>query len=111
MNHYPSRSEKRYARFYQIAENGGLHSLEILYSSEARKLSEKSGFSNKILGLHGNFPNLYDVDVSWSNAFGDVIPYPVEQYINGTISTFPNLYVNNLAEELYVIAHRAKFQK
>ncbi len=108
MRSYPSRNEKREIRLYTAAEKGEL-SIEqlILYPSEITKL-EKQGFkvvSN--IKPYSNSTALFTVNVSWAGAFGCAIPYIVHSYINGIIETFPKNSINNFAQELYVIAHRA----
>lgn len=107
MRSYPSRSETRETRLYSAAEKGKLSIEFTLYRSEITKL-KKQGFSVKIIEPFPSFKNLYTVDVTWSNAFGFTIPLIVYSYTHGIIETFPKSAVENFAQELYVIAKRAR---
>lgn len=107
MRSYPSRNEKREIRLYSAAEKGVL-SIEqfILYPSEITKL-EKQGFSVDTIKPYSNSSVLFTANVSWANAYGCTIPHIVHSYINRIIETFPKNSIENFAQELYVIAHRA----
>ena len=106
MRSYPSRAEKREVRLYSEAEKG-VFSLEFtLYPSEITKL-EKQGFNISSPKPYSNSKDLFTVTVDWSKAFGVAIPHIVHSYINKIIETFPKDSINNLAQELYVIAQRA----
>ena len=107
MRSYPSRTDKREIRLYTAAEKGEL-SIEqfVLYPSEITKL-EKQGFNVSNIKPYSNSSVLFTATVSWSNAYGCAIPHIVHSYINRIIETFPKRSVNNFAQELFVIAHRA----
>lgn len=104
----PSRKEKREAKFYYLAEQGNFEAEPhpYLYKSEEKNL-KKSGF--KTLRLGNNKKEALPTEVSWKEAFKTGIPPIVSSYIIGEIKTFPK--VSNWAQELYVIAARANYQK
>lgn len=112
MFNYPSRSERRQSKLYQVAEQG-LFKLEdmILYKSEIKSL-EKKGF--KVFNVK-NCPfnkNLYFCTASWEHAFGDSIPHLVYSYTHRVIETFPTAYTkDSFAKELFVIAKRTQLSK
>ena len=90
-----------------IANNGFFESNLPLYKSECSKFI-KSGF--KIDGEKlCNEKLAVIVTVSWENPFVGVIPSAVNSYISGQIDVFPE--VENLAQKLYVIASRTKYER
>lgn len=108
MHRDPSRREKREYRFYYLAEQGRFEATPRphLYTSEEKNL-KKSGFDTLRSG--DNKKGALPTDVSWRNAFRDGIPPIVYSYIIGEIKTFPK--TENWAQELYVIAARANYEK
>lgn len=108
MHNEPSRREKREDKFFRLAEQGKFEAepLPYLYRSEEKSL-QKNGFTTKRIGE--NKKVALPTEVSWKNPFKDGIPLVVSSYIIGEIQTFPK--VENLAQELYVIASRANFEK
>lgn len=109
MYNYPSRSEKRQAKFYQLAEQGifkqdGL----ILYKSEIKSLKNK-GFEIFDIEDIPLSKGLCKVTVSWEHPFGEAIPHLVYSYTHRVIETFPYHCTNDsFAKELFVIAKRAQ---
>lgn len=105
---YPTRSERRQVQLYSAAEKGEF-SLEniILYPSEIKKL-EKDGFTVHSVKPFISKKKLFSATVEWSNVYNSAIPHLVYSYIYGIIETYPKNFVNSFAQELFVIAHRAK---
>ena len=110
MNATSSRREKREVKFYFLAEQGKMLCNEFtLFKSEERTLRDKCGFDVTRYGteLRRELPSV----VSWEKAFKDGIPLIVVNYCIGMIETFPKSAVENWAQELFVIAARAIYQK
>ena len=108
MNRNLSRSERRQAILYTVAERGELSARKmLLYLSEIQKLL-KEGFC--ILDMEPSRVSygLFSVTIDWSHAFDEEgMPHMVYNYIHHTIETFPKNFITNFAQELYVIARRA----
>lgn len=106
MHSYSSRNEIREAKLYLVAEKGEFSLDYLLYSSEMKRLG-KQGF--RISNVKPSTQQgLYSATINWCKAFGNYIPPTVYAYTNGTIQTFPKASVNNFAQELYVIAEKAR---
>ena len=112
MYNYPSRSERRYTKFYQAAENVCFKNEGmVLYKSEIKSL-EKKGFKVSDIKDYPFNKNLYSCTISWEHAFGDSIPHLVYSYTHRVIETFPTAYTkNSFAKELFVIAKRTQLSK
>lgn len=108
MQRTPSRKEKRESKFYKVAENGNFFCTVSLFHSEAKSLIKK-GFTVKRFGENEKKALLSEV--SWENAFKNCVPLIVSEYVEGVIQSFPNATVENWAQELYVIAARARHNK
>ncbi|MBO4815857.1 MAG: hypothetical protein J5507_02790 [Clostridia bacterium] len=106
MFNYPNRFEERQERFYYRAEHKLFSSEEILYPGEVKKLFSQ-GFKVKKVKDFDISRNLGVYEVSWQSSFGLAVPHIVYSYINGIIGTYPHSAVNNFAQELYVISHKA----
>lgn len=106
----PSRREQRDAKFLYLAEHGEMCCKNFsLYKSEERTLRDKDGFD---VVRHGeNINKELPAIISWSEAFKDGLPLIVSNYIAGIVDTFPKWALKNWAQELYVIAARAKVEK
>lgn len=110
MNATSSRREKREAKFYFLAEQGKMLCNEFtLFKSEERTLRDKCGFDVTRYGTELR-RELRSV-VSWEKAFKNGIPLLVINYCTGTIETFPKSAIESWAQELFVIAARAIYQK
>ena len=110
MHTAPSRREKREFKFLYLAERGEmLCNAFSLYKSEEKTLKDKHGFYVVRHGdnLKGELPST----VSWENPFKGGIPLVVNNYCTGFIDTFPKSAIKNWAQELFVIAARANFEK
>ena len=110
MDHTPSRREKRETKFYSLAEKGQMSCSDLsLFKSEARNLVKQHGFYVTRIGENDrkSLPSI----VSWDRAFANGIPLIVQNYIDGTIETYPKASIKNWAQELYVIAARANNKK
>ena len=111
MYNYPSRSERRQEELYAAAERGcKFIDNVILYFSEIKKL-EKSGFTLMNIKIFDAHKKLYSATIFWGNAYKCGTPYVVFSYITGVINTYPKIYINNFAEELFVISERASLRK
>ena len=109
MQHTPSRREKREIKFYYFAEKGHMFCSDVfLFKGEAKNLVNRHGFTVTRFGE--NDKKSLPSTVSWDDAFKNGIPLIVQNYICGTIETFPKLAIENWAQELYVIAARANFK-
>ena len=108
---YPTRSEKRQVQFYSAAEKGEF-SLEniVLYPGEIKKL-QKDGFIVQTIKPLASNKKLFVTNIYWSHTYGSSIPHIVYSYIHGVIETYPKSSVNNFAQELFIIAHRACLKK
>lgn len=106
----PSRREQRDAKFLYLAEQGEMSCNTFsLYKSEEKALRDKDGFT---VVRHGeDLKKELRSDISWSEAFNDGLPLIVSNYISGVVDTFPKWVLKNWAQELYVIAARAKVEK
>ena len=106
----PSRREKRESRFHYLAEQGEMTCDSFsLFKSEEKDLSNKHGFT---VVRHGDdLKNQLPSTVSWKNPFKNGIPLVVYDYCIGVIDTFPISHIQNWAQELFVIAARAKYEK
>lgn len=106
----PSRREKRESKLYSLAEQGKLESNDFrLFKSEEKNLKIKHGFDVIRFGtdLRKDLPS----NISWKEAFKKGIPLIVINYCTGIIETFPKSSIENWAQELFVIAVRANFEK
>ena len=101
-----SRSDERQERFLIKAESKQLTSEEILYPSEVKRLL-RDGFSVEKIKDFDTKRNLEVYEVSWANPFPNGIPHIVYSYCIGLLNVYPRSKVNNFAQELYVIAHKA----
>lgn len=111
MHSYPSRSEKRETKLYAAAEKGHLAlENEILYPSEIKFLKKK-GFRIFNVKPSGIKSSLYNATIVWATAYPCNVPHMVQSYINHTIDTFPDYYIENLAQKLYVISKRESNKK
>lgn len=109
MHNTPSRKQKREAKFYTIAEKGDFSCNTIsLFKGEAKSLI-KNGFEVKRYGE--NEKKSLPSEVNWEKAFQNGIPPIVLNYCVGIIKTFPKSAIENWAQELFVIAARASFEK
>ena len=106
MRGYPSRAEKREITLYSAAEKGEFSVGLILYPNEITRL-EKDGFAVSYIHPCPKYKNLFTATVSWGNAYGPAIPHIVHSYIHGIIETKPKNSIENFAQELFVIAHKA----
>ena len=109
MQEFMSRSERRLIRLRSAAEKG-LMSLdnELLYGSEIKRYEKQGLF---IYHLPSTIKDLEKSKISWENAFGSEVPYPVVYYIKGITSMYPENEIKTLAQELYVIAAYVKNKK
>lgn len=110
MNTTPSRREKRESKFYFLAEKGKMLCDDFsLFKSEEENLESKHGFDVTRHGtdLKKDLPST----VSWEKAFKKGIPLIVINYCIGGIETFPKSAIENWAQELFVIAARANYEK
>lgn len=106
----PSRREKRESKLYSLAEQGKLESNDFrLFKSEEKNLKIKHGFDVVRFGtdLRKDLPS----NISWEKAFKNGIPLIVINYCTGIIETFPKSSIENWAQELFVIAARANYEK
>ena len=112
MYNYPSRSEKRCSKLYQVAENASYKIAGmLLYKSEIKSLRNK-GFEVFDIKDFDTGKNLFSATVSWENAFGSAIPHLVYSYTHRVIETFPTAYTKeSFAKELFVIAKRAELSR
>ena len=110
MNTTPSRREKRESKFYHLAEQGKMESNDFpLFKSEEKNLTSKHGLD---VIRHGtDLKKQLPSTVSWEKAFKNGIPLIVINYCTGVIETFPKSAIENWAQELYVIAARANYEK
>ena len=110
MNSAPSRRERRESKFYFLAEQGKTECNEFyLFKSEEKNLKKQHGFD---VVRHGtDTKKELRSTVSWENAFKHGIPLIVFNYCIGIIETFPKSAIENWAQELFVIAARANFEK
>ncbi len=104
--YFPTRSEKREALLIQSAERGEFSRRDCLYLAEIRKL-EKDGFTVHVSSPFDENRKLFNVTISWGNAYKNVIPYLVYSYTTGSINTFPESQISTFAQRLYVTAKRA----
>ena len=105
----PSRSEKRESEFYFLAEQGMMTCKNFaLYKSEEKNLRKK-GFHVERHGedLKRKLPST----ISWADAYGSTYPLLVLYYCTGKIDTFPWKAICNRAQEFFVVAARANFDK
>lgn len=111
MNTTPSRRERRESRFYHLAEQGKMESINdfLLFKSEEKNLTSKHGLD--VIRHGSNTKKQLPSTVSWENAFKNGIPLLVMNYCTGVIGTFPKSAIENWAQELYVIAARARHEK
>ena len=112
MNTAPSRREKRESKFYCLAEQGKMESNKdfSLYKSEEKSLKKAENGFNVI--RHGtDLKKELPATVSWQEAFKNGIPLVVLDYCIGVIDTFPHSQINSWAQELFVIAARANYEK
>lgn len=112
MYNYPSRSEKRCTKLYQVAEKA-CFKVEgmLLYKSEIKNLRKKGFEISNIKEFYAG-KNLFSATVSWEHAFGESIPHLVYSYTHRVIETFPTAYTkDSFAKELFVIAKRAQLSK
>jgi len=110
MHTAPSRRERRESKFHYLAEQGEMLCDSFsLYKSEEKDLRDKHGF---YVVRHGdNLKSDLPSTVSWANPFKGGIPLIVFDYCIGVIDTFPKSYIQNWAQELFVTAARAKYEK
>ncbi len=106
MYEYQSRRDERQERFLLKAEKKELDSEEILYPSEAKRL-QRDGFTVEKIKDFDTGRCLGVYEVSWANPFSNGIPHIVYSYCIGLLNVYPRSKINNFAEELYVIAHKA----
>lgn len=108
----PSRREKREAKFYFLAEQGKMECNDVsLFKSEESSLrNRKNGF---YVVRHGaDEKKSLPSTVSWKEAFNKSgMPLIVFEYIKGKINIFPKSGIVTWAQELYVIAARANYEK
>ena len=110
MKNAPSRRQKRLSRFYYLAEKGYMVSNDFyLFKSEESNLRNNYGFNVTRYGtdLTKELPS----SVSWEEPFQNEIPLIVIDYCMGRTNTFPKSAIENLAQELFVIATRANYEK
>jgi len=107
MKTYPSRSEQRENLLKAEARKGNFcRERVIVYPNEIKRL-ERDGFNvSNIVDARIREKKLLVVTVDWSLVFGNGIPHEVYSYINYITDDFPKDQVKNLAEELFVTAHR-----
>lgn len=106
MYSYPTRSERRYVRLHELAENGKVSAEKfVLYPREIEKL-EKEGFKIYSVTPYKKTKDLFEVTIDWSNAYGRSIPYMVNCYIIGIINSYPENFVDNVAQKLFIISNR-----
>ena len=74
---------------------------------EGTLLNEKNGFTVHVSSPFDENRKLFNVTISWGNAYKNVIPYLVYSYTTGSINTFPESQISTFAQRLYVTAKRA----
>lgn len=101
-----SRREIRERKFLRRAKAGNFGADIVLFLSEEKVLRKKGFLTVRYSSSKkGSVPS----HASWEDAFKNGVPAEVTSYITGQTGTFPK--TSNLAQELYVIASRANFQK
>ncbi len=106
MFEFQSRSDERQERFLLKAEKKQFSSEEIMYPTEVKRLLRK-GFSVEKIKDFDEKLHLAVYEVSWANPFENGIPHILYSYCIGLLNVYPRSKVNNFAQELYVIAHKA----
>ena len=106
MQYVPSRREKREAKFIRTAEQGEFESSVYLFKNEAVNLRKKNF---KVIRIGTDDKKSLPSVVSWEDAFNKGVPPAVAEYVVGKIQTFPK--VSNWAQELYVVAARARYME
>ena len=108
---YPTRAERRQVQLYSTAEKGEFSIKNmILYPREIARL-KKEGFAVYYIRPFENTKDLFLATVEWSNSYGPAVPHIVYSYIMGIIETQPKNNIENFAQELYVIGHKAQLKK
>ena len=108
---YPTRAERRQVQLYAAAEKREFSIKNmILYPREIARL-KKEGFAVYYVRPFEDSKDLFLATVEWANAYGPAIPHIVYSYITGIIETKPKKHIENFAQELYVIAHKAQLKK
>jgi len=103
-----SRREKREQKFLRRAKSGYFGADTVLFLSEEKSLRKKGFLPVRASSKKEGSSPAY---VSWEGAFKNGIPLIVFNYCIGVIEGFPKSAVENWAQELYVIAVRANFEK
>lgn len=108
MQSFESRLDRRQIRFELRAQKGLYTSEEILYKSEAKKLSGISnGFSVTKIADSETKRGLGVYLVSWEKPYGDILPKEVEDFLKGDSDVpVPDDLVKTNAQSLYLSARR-----
>lgn len=92
-----------------IARKGSFKAEKLLVFPSAFKKLKKEGFELIKLGTqNGKRDKVFVIFVSWENAYKDGIPSAVSEYISGKSSEYPEEYVENFSQKLFILASKAR---
>lgn len=92
-----------------IARKGSFKAEELVVFPSVFKKLKKEGFEIVKLGSrNGKKDKVFVLNVSWENAYKDGIPSAVSEYISGKSSEYPEEYVENFSQKLFLLASKAR---